>query len=61
MDDLNLTQSTGRLDGPECTLDPAARGKIVSVFFKTLQSIRPKLSESNSEPEGAERKPDEGN
>ncbi len=61
MDDLNLMQSTGRLDGSDCTLDPAACGKIVSVFFKALQSIRRKLAESISEPEGAGRKPDEGN
>ena len=61
MDDLNLMQSTGRLDGPIRTLDPATCGKIASVFIEALQSIRQKLSEPISEPEGAARKPDEGN
>lgn len=61
MDDLNLMQSTSRLDGPERTFDPAVCGKIVSVPFEARQSIRQKLSESIREPEGAGRKTDEGN
>lgn len=61
MDDLNLKQSTSRLDGPDRTYGPAACGKIVSVPFEALQSIRQNLSESIREPEGAGRKTDEGN
>lgn len=61
MGDLNLKQSTSRLDGPDRIFDPVACCKIVSVPFEARQSIRQKLSESIRESEGAGRKTDEGN